>query len=188
MLCQGDDVYIYNFMEGEMGKKINKGRWSTEIGDSEPVVFLIGMRVNRLWAFWKWMPVSMAMPKMLVELMKNKELGLRGARTYLSGREVLLVQYWESVEKLNAYARASEHLHLPAWKAFNKAVRDSGVVGIWHETYRITPGTFEGVYANMPSFGLAHAMGGPVPASQIGQSAAKRMRRETPDEPALEPY
>ena len=36
--------------------------------DGDFVVFLIGMRVNKWWKFWKWMPVAAAMPKMLTEL------------------------------------------------------------------------------------------------------------------------
>ena len=40
------------------------------------VVFLIGMRVNKPWKFWKWLPVATAMPRMLIELAKQPELGL----------------------------------------------------------------------------------------------------------------
>src|SRR5882724_7566093 len=40
------------------------------------VVFLIGMRVNRPWKIWKWLPVAIAMPKMLIELANQPELGL----------------------------------------------------------------------------------------------------------------
>ena len=36
--------------------------------DGDFVVFLIGMRINRLWKPHKWFPVLMAMPKMLKEL------------------------------------------------------------------------------------------------------------------------
>jgi hypothetical protein len=100
----------------------------------------------------------------------------------------MVVQYWRSVEDLNSYARASEHLHLPAWRAFNKAVKDSGSVGIWHETYRVQPGTFECIYGNMPEHGMAAALGGAVPVARLAQSAAARMDRTKEDEPALQPY
>lgn len=36
---------------------IHKGRYSAEI-EGEFVVFIIGMRVNRLWAIHKWLPAS----------------------------------------------------------------------------------------------------------------------------------
>jgi len=45
--------------------------------DGDFVVFLIGMRVNKWWKFWKWMPVAKAMPKMLTELAGRPELGTR---------------------------------------------------------------------------------------------------------------
>lgn len=41
---------------------------------------------------------------------------------------------------------------------FNKAVNDSGDVGIWHETYQVQAGRFEAVYGNMPTFGLAEGI------------------------------
>lgn len=48
-----------------------------------------------------------------------------------------VVQYWRSFEDLDRFARATDEPHLPAWKTFNKAVRASGDVGIWHETYKV---------------------------------------------------
>jgi hypothetical protein len=36
--------------------------------EADVVVFLIGMRINKLWKFWKWLPVVSAMPRMLKEL------------------------------------------------------------------------------------------------------------------------
>jgi Domain of unknown function (DUF4188) len=36
--------------------------------DGELVVFLIGMRINRLWKCIKWLPVARAMPRMIREL------------------------------------------------------------------------------------------------------------------------
>ncbi|MFN0026763.1 MAG: DUF4188 domain-containing protein [Acidimicrobiales bacterium] len=153
-----------------MGKAINKGRWTVPSqpepeGTGEPVLFLIGMRINRLRAVRAWSGVARAMPKMLRELSAQPELGLLGARTYLSGRDLMVVQYWRSRAHLDNYARAAEHLHLPAWRAFNKAVAASGRVGIWHESHTISVGEMGAVYTNMPPVGLAHALGGAVPAN-----------------------
>ena len=128
----------------------------------EPVVaFLIGMRINRLLRFWEWLPVAVAMPRMLRELGAHPELGMLGARTFVSGRVILVVQYWRSFEQLEHYARAGEHAHLPAWKAFNQRMRSgSGSTGIFHETYLVGPGQVESVYVDMPSdFGLMGAVG-----------------------------
>jgi Monooxygenase af470-like len=99
------------------------------------VVFLIGMRINRFWKVWKWLPVFRAMPRMLRELEQRPEAGLLAARTYLgSPRRPMLVQYWRSFEQLEAYARSRDAEHWPAWVAFNKSIGSNGDVGIWHET------------------------------------------------------
>ena len=167
---------------------VNTGRYSADLGADGKVLFLIGMRFNQLWKPWKWIPVFVAMPRMLVELQKNRELGLVGKpRTYLSGRTVLVWQYWESVEKLDAYAKSSASSHLPAWRAFNKRVRNNGSVGIFHETVLLSDATVETVYGNMPVFGLG-AVVGVVPAGKRGQTAKTRLTGDQSAAPAVEPY
>jgi Domain of unknown function (DUF4188) len=74
-----------------MAEAVQNGRVAAQI-DGDFVVFLIGMRVNRLLAVGKWMPVAMAMPRMLKELMRQPELGLLSARAYVSGRVILTLQ------------------------------------------------------------------------------------------------
>ena len=117
------------------------------------VVFLIGMRINNLFAVHRWLPVFLAMGRMLPELFKNPQLGFKSYQMWM-GRTLILVQYWESSEKLMAYAKATDAEHLPAWKAFNKAARKTNTVGIYHETYIIDPGKTENIYVNMPPFGF----------------------------------
>jgi hypothetical protein len=141
--------------------------------DGEAVVFLIGMRFNKLWKLHKWLPVIMAMPRMLRELEQNPDLGLLGYHQWF-GRTVVVLQYWRSVEQLNAYAKSRNNAHLPAWTVFNRAIGKSGDVGVWHETYRIKEGNYETVYVNMPPFGLGKATKS-VPASSKRESAAGRM-------------
>ncbi len=122
------------------------------------VVFLIGMRVNSLWRVRDWLPVFMAMPRMLRELFRQPELGLLDARTELAWRRATVIQYWESMDKLMAYAAARNAEHLPAWKAFNQRARKTpGSVGIWHEAYTVDPQTSHIVYNSMPVFGMAKA-------------------------------
>ena len=134
---------------------VTNGRMTATL-DGDFVVFMIGMRFNKLWAIHKWFPVFLAMPKMLKELYSNNELGLLHHEMWF-GRTVILVQYWRSKEQLLAYAKNKDAQHLPAWKAFNKAIGSNGSVGIWHETYQATSGTYENIYANMPPFGLGKA-------------------------------
>jgi hypothetical protein len=121
------------------------------------VVFLIGIRLNRWWKFWQWLPVFQAMPRMLIELGRHPELGMLHARTHFGFPGTMVVQYWRSYAALEAYASARDKAHLPAWAAFNKAVGSNGDVGIWHETFVIEPGTYENVYNNMPAWGMGRA-------------------------------
>ena len=144
--------------------------------EGDIVVFLIGMRINKLWKLWKWLPIAAAMPRMLKELAAHPELGLLSARGYLGTRDLISVQYWRSAEHLQAYAHASNKQHLPAWQAFNRAVGTGGDVGIWHETYVVPAGHSESVYANMPRYGLGLA-GAVFPAKGQRASASKRLAR-----------
>ncbi len=151
---------------------IIKERVCAEI-EGELVLFMIGARINRWWKPWAWLPVVSAMPKMLIELAKQPELGLLHARSHFNFPDVMVVQYWRSFDQLEAYAKARERAHLPAWQAFNKAIGSNGDVGIWHETYRIAPGQYENIYNNMPPYGLGRAG---ARRSAIGGRQEARMR------------
>lgn len=70
--------------------QIRQGRWTAEL-EGEFVVFLIGMRINRLWKVWRWLPVLLAMAKMLAELFGKPELGLLEARTHFGLHNTMLV-------------------------------------------------------------------------------------------------
>jgi hypothetical protein len=141
--------------------------------DKPVVLFLIGMRFNRWWDVRKWWLVFRAMPKMLRELSQDPGAGLLWYRGYFSGRVVMVQQYWESFDKLLAYAHDRNGEHFPAWAEFNRKIGNDGSVGIWHETYLVEPGKFECVYGNMPGFGLAAATSR-VPAT--GRLAAAKDR------------
>ena len=83
----------------------------------------------------------------------------------------MVLQYWRSFEHLEAYARARDAAHLPAWQAFNKAIGSNGDVGIWHETYIVSKGKYETFYNNMPPFGLGLA--GSIEPAQGRMTSAK---------------
>jgi fumigallin biosynthesis monooxygenase-like protein len=164
---------------------VHPGRFTAEI-DGDFVVFLIGMRVNRPWKLNKWLPVFVAMPRMLLWLDKHPEAGLLAwHNAWIKGPAV--VQYWRSFDDLERFARAGDEPHLSAWKAFNRAVRSSGDVGIWHETYKVRAGESEAIYGNMPRIGLANA-GRHAPVGSTGQSAARRIGATEDDAPAVTPY
>ena len=57
--------------------KVIPGRYTAQI-DEPFVVFLIGMRINKFFAFRKWVPVARAMGPMLRTLFQHPEKGFLG--------------------------------------------------------------------------------------------------------------
>jgi len=149
------------------------GRYTAQT-DQPFVVFLIGMRINRLLAVPSWTRVAQAMPRMIAELKRQPELGLLHAEFFLYWRGVAVVQYWKNFELLHAYAHMRNAAHLPAWAEFNRRIGANGVVGIWHETYTVGPGQHESIYGNMPLFGLAAATR-QIPITGLLDSARSRI-------------
>jgi len=147
----------------------------TAIIDKPTVVFLIGMRINHFWKIRQWWPVAMAMPSMLKELGADKSLGCLSSEMWF-GRTTIMVQYWESFDALEHYAKSRDQEHLPAWAEFNKRIGKSADVGIWHETYEIAPGSYECIYHNMPPFGLGK-VGKLVEAINAHAGARGRLKR-----------
>jgi hypothetical protein len=107
--------------------------------------------------------------------------GLLGAHTGLLNGGPAVVQCWRSFEHLERFARDPANLHLPAWRWFNRAVKASGDVGIWHETYLVPAGRYEAIYGSMHRIGQA-AAGGHVPIARRGESAAERVGTMANDE------
>ncbi len=139
---------------------LNTGRWTHGHDDEGVVVFLIGARINRLRSVRAWLPVVRAMPRMLAELQRDPGLGLLGVTSCVNGKGALAVQYWRDLDSLLAYAHAADHEHRPAWREFNRSVRDArGAVGIWHETLVVPAGAHESMYVDMPAQGLPLALG-----------------------------
>jgi len=160
------------------------GRFTAQV-DGPFVVFIIGMRINKLWAVHKWMPVARAMGPMVEQLLAHPERGLLHAQSYVYWRGVALVQYWRSFEQLERFARDPLVTHLEAWKRFNRAVGADGSVGIWHETYLVGAQQYECIYGNMPRMGLASA-GLHVPAVGAKETAKRRLGMK--GEPAVASY
>lgn len=163
---------------------IHTGRWSAGY-DDDLVVFLIGARVNAPWKVRQWLPVARAMTAMQREIAQHPEVGCLHIDNYGALRPVSL-QYWRSFEHLERFARSSEWAHLEAWRSFNRLVRNSGDVGIWHETYKVRAGEFETMYGNMPRFGLA-AAGRHLQAGRTS-TAATRLGVRSGDEAPVEGY
>ena len=86
------------------------GRFTAQM-DEPFVVFLIGMRINRLLAFNKWIPTIRAMPPMLKELYQHPEKAFLGGEFFPYWRGPAVLQYWRSYEELERFART--HTSLP---------------------------------------------------------------------------
>lgn len=157
---------------------IANGRWTHEhTGDL--TVFLIGMRINRLWRPDVWGPTLAAMGPMLAELSREPESGFLGYRMLLGWRGPTLIQYWRSTEDVYRYANAQDARHRPAWTAFNRLARKiPGVVGVWHETYQVARA--ESVYVDLPLMGLAAA----TTAVQVTKHLDRARARLAPTSPS----
>lgn len=155
-----------------MGAKVFNGRYIANSKDKEFVVFIIGMRINHLLKFWKWVPVFTAMGPMIKELYQNPQWGFLHTEILFSWRKVTLIQYWDGFEELIMYAKGETHSS--AWKAYNNKIKDNGSVGVFHETYKIEKGASEAIYNNMPKIGLSRATEH-IPVSQDNNTAQQRM-------------
>lgn len=165
-----------------MASQVIPGRFTAQV-EGPFVVFLIGMRINNLFAIRQWLPTASEMGPMLRTLYQHPEKGFLGGELFFYGRGVMLMQYWRSFEDLERFARDRNDPHFAAWQRFNKRVGYSkGMVGIFHETYQIDPGKSEAIYGNMPVFGLAAAT---QHVRATGGLATARRRLGGQNEPAV---
>lgn len=163
---------------------IHAGRFTAEY-DEDFVVFLIGSQVHKPWKVRQWLPVAKAMTTMQREISEHPDIGCLQIENFGAMRNIS-VQYWRSFEDLERFARSDEWSHLAAWRSFNKLIRNSGELGIWHETYMVGAGQFETMYGNMPRVGLAAA--GRHVAVDAGSTAARRSGRRPTDSAPVSGY
>ena len=168
--------------------QMRQGRHTADLqaaGD-EIVVFLIGMRINKPWKLRQWLPVFVAMPKMLATCSSIPTKGYSATASPCSPRSSI-VQYWRSFADLERFARNPDDPHLEPWRKFNRMVKASGDVGIWHETYRVQTSNIETIYSNMPPVGLSKALG-LIPVQRGQDTAAARLGARPADQPAVPTY
>ncbi len=154
----------------------------TAAPDAPLTLFLVGMRIHKPVRIRTWWPTFAAMSSMLRQLQSDPTLGLLAA-TLTYTPHPLLIQYWKSPDHLHRFARDPGLTHLPARRSFNRLLTDSADVGLWHESYVITPETTRTLYRNMPRMGLALAtQHAPLPSHGIQPS-----RQPTPSSPGILP-
>jgi Domain of unknown function (DUF4188) len=147
---------------------------TTAVVDGEFVVFLVGLRVNKVWRPDRWLGAILAGRAMDRALRADPASGMLDSRLVLTGRGPMFIQIWRDSAALQRFAHAPDELHQAAWKKFYRQVGRSGEVGLWHETYQVGQGKYEAMYANMPRYGLA-AAGESAPIGPRGASARERM-------------
>ncbi len=160
-----------------MENVIFKGRFTADTS-TEFVIFLIGMRINRWYLFHKWLPVFLAMPRMLLRLKSKRNLGMLHCEQFFRffPFATIMVTYWTDFDSLESFAKSSNEPHRSVWTRFMQKVGNRGAVGIWHETYKIKRGQMECIYNNMPKFGLAAAFDH-IPINSKSQSARQRIEQ-----------
>lgn len=121
--------------------------------DGEFVVFIIGIRLNRLSKVHHWWSARRTMKRLLRELAADPGSGMLGFQQW-GFQPALWVMYWRSFEFLEKWARVPKGSHREAWTDFGRRLAGPAGVGVWHETYLVREGTYETVYNNMPPTGL----------------------------------
>jgi hypothetical protein len=168
---------------------IKTGRYTADYPD-DFVVFLIGMRINKLRRLSEWWPVfrgSLAMQKETLALPGSPMLASRALVEYGDPRSFVMIQYWRSFEELESWANAADLRHRPAQKKYFQKTGSNGNVGVWHETFRVTAGEFEAIYVNLHRFGLAAAgehvpLRGPMTARQRLEAPPLTLQDRQPEE------
>ena len=124
---------------------------------------MIGIVPHHLWAFWRWMPIVRAMVNMGKELEQVPDSGFLGYEVYV-GLQPMIVQVpfgpttiSAHCVRLRQYWRSFDHMKkcpAPHWVALTQQNSGDPTLGVWHETFLVKSGGYEGVYTNMPPFGL----------------------------------
>jgi hypothetical protein len=155
---------------------IRTGRWMAR-RDEPFAVFLFGMRLNRLRGLPRFLWGLRVLRRVLRDLDAHPERGYLAGRVYRTGRTLVAVQYWESFDALDAWARDHRLPHRKPWQRYLREALGDPAMGLWHETYLASPGSWEGVYVNMPPWGLAAGVEA-VEMQATRGSARERLREQ----------
>ncbi|KAJ3219793.1 hypothetical protein HDU67_009605 [Dinochytrium kinnereticum] len=164
-------------------ERVLKGRMASKI-EGDFVVFHLGSRVNASFFTDATPAMGEALGKMRRELENSgPEVGYLGGEDYVGnmkdGSMTLSVQYWRSVKHLHDYAQDRSKEHYSPWKMMMESCRKDPRNGIWHETFLVKDGQYEGIYVNMPATGLGNCRDVEiVPASRGMSSMYKRLKME----------
>ena len=139
-----------------VNSKVYAGQYAAAI-DKPVIVTLIGFRINKLWAIHHWLPFFVRFVTLKNYSMRRHKTSVLLSKTWFAWREIMLLQYWSSLDSLEEFAQSNAKPHIKSWRDYNKKIAKHGSFGIWHEMYYIEPDCHESVYNNMPRTSLARA-------------------------------
>ena len=123
--------------------------------DGEYVVYINGMRLNKLRALPNYLRAGLEAARMFERLEADPDSGFLGyLPAYVGLRSGAAIQYWRSLEDVRRFARDPDGPHVPAWRWYDEGVSDGGGLGFWAELYVVKEGSFETFYRNVPPTGL----------------------------------
>jgi len=140
-----------------LSRHVIAGR-KTAIRKGDFVVFHLGARPHKgVDAFFKWM--GDAFEEICDELEAHPEYGCLGSEQFFGVTGGLLVQYWASLDALNAYARNKSNTHASPWAKLMKKGRESSDYGFYHEAFEVKDGKYDAIYVNCPPMLLGNCLG-----------------------------
>jgi len=147
--------------------------------EGDIVVYINGMRLNKLRAILQWILAGRKLAQMFERLEADPDSGFLGYQPAFTGiRTGAAIQYWRSLEDLKRFARDRDDLHVPAWKWYNEKVDAGGGVGFWAELYIVENDNYETFYRNIQPLGLG-TVGGLRPDEGLDRHI-DMSREETP--------
>lgn len=162
--------------------KVMPGRFTAQV-DGSFVVLRLGIRVNRLLLFWKWIPTLCTTVPLMRALLHEQAPGFLGGFSLLYWKSSIgIIQYWRSWEDLEHVAHSRENGYLTLWRRYKISPGADGSVGLWYEAFFVESKRYEAVYDNTPVIGLASATSH-VPATGRRETARRRLGGE--NEPAV---
>ncbi len=118
------------------------------------VIYINGMRLNKLRALPRYLMAGLKVGKMFDRLAADPDSGFLGYEPALMGpRHGAAIQYWRSLEDIRRFASDPGDMHVPAWQWFNE--RDDGGLAFWSELYVIEPENYETFFRNVEGVGLS---------------------------------
>jgi Domain of unknown function (DUF4188) len=119
------------------------------------VIYINGMRLNKLRALPHWLLANWKVAKMFRELEADPDSGFLGyTPIFLGLRKGAAMQYWRSLEDLQRFATDPDGSHVPAWRWYNEKVDPDRGLGFWAQLYVIDADSFETFFRNVPSIGV----------------------------------